>query len=285
VIDEAQSVAPGTLAVCATPIGNLADVSMRLRAVLADVDLIACEDTRRCRSLLSALKIIAPRIVACHDHNEAVAAQAIVDVLATGGSAAYVSDAGTPGIADPGAVLVKLVRDAGFEVVAVPGPSAVAAAISVAGIPNARHTFVSFLPRSDGDLLALIRDTAHDVVVAFESPARIAHSLATIAGEQPERHVVMSRELTKFHEQTIEGTAAELAARTANSLTRGEIVLVLDALPRTQANVDANLVELVIALEQDGIRKKDASKHVARFAGVSARDLYDAVVAAAERRA
>jgi 16S rRNA (cytidine1402-2'-O)-methyltransferase len=275
--DSAAEGAPrGRLYMCATPIGNLGDASARLRDVLGSVQVVACEDTRRTRQLLSALGVPAPRLLAHHAHNERTSARGLLELLEQGRDVAVVSDAGTPGVADPGAEAVRAALDAGIEVVAVPGPSAVAAAVSVAGCGAEGHTFVGFLPRSERELRALLLETAHQVVVALEAPGRVAQSLAVVADAQPERRVVLARELTKRHEQVRSGTAGVLAAELATGAPLGEHVLVLDALaPAERDAVDARTVALVVALVEEGMRMKTAAKVVAGHAGVSQRELYE----------
>lgn len=280
--DDSSPPARGRLLVCATPIGNLGDVSPRLRETLAGTSVIACEDTRRTRELLSALGIPAPKLIAHHEHNERASADGIVQLLARGDDVVLVSDAGTPAVSDPGALVARAALEAGHDVVAVPGPSAVAAAISVAGCVGGQYRFVAFLPRTAHDLSRLLDETAQDVVVAFESPTRLGESLAAIAEVQPSRRVVLAREMTKRHEQTLAGDARSLAQGIAGSTTRGECVLVLDAMPpEAVATLDRRTVDLVLALVDEGVRMKTASKVVASHEGVPQRELY---AAALERR-
>lgn len=269
----------GTLYVCATPIGNLGDVSARLREVLAAVDAIACEDTRRTRKLLSALEIDTPQLLSYRSDNEAPSAAGVVGMLAAGKSIALVSDAGTPAIADPGVTLVRAAREAGVEVVSVAGPSAVTAALSVSGLGATGHTFVAFFPRSAREVCDLVRQHSGQVLVGFESPRRLAATLAAVASVQPDRQVVVVREITKLHEQTYGGSARELAEVFAQTETLGEIVVVLDALPAAAAIIDARVLSLVDRLVTSGVRMKDACTIVADHENVSKRELYEAVLA------
>jgi 16S rRNA (cytidine1402-2'-O)-methyltransferase len=270
----------GRLYVCATPIGNLGDASPRLRDVLARVGAIACEDTRHTRKLLSALEIPAPRLLAHHEHNERDSAAGLVQMLEEGTDVAVVSDAGMPGVSDPGAVVVRSALAAGIEVVVVPGPSAIAAAVAVSGSAHDGFTFVGFLPRSATELRELVLHHSQQVVVALESPARVAASLSVLAEAQPERRVVIARELTKAHEQTLAGTAAEISQRVQQEPVRGEVVLVFDAMrvERDTVDVDPRLVDLVVTLAQEGMSMKDASRVVATWSGERRKVLYDAAL-------
>ncbi|MCW2925232.1 MAG: hypothetical protein JWM98_2636 [Thermoleophilia bacterium] len=271
---------PGRLHVCAVPIGNLDDASPRLRAVLGAVDVIACEDTRTTRRLLDLLGVApVPRLLAHHGHNEAASATGVVALLVEGLDVALVSDAGSPAVSDPGVELVAAAHAAGVEVVAVPGPSAVAAALGVAGIGGSGYRFVGFLPRAAGELDELLERHAGDVVVAFESPHRLHRSLVAIASLQPERVVAACRELTKRHEQVARGTAAEVSARLPDPV-KGELVLVLAPLPVAAIDADPRAVGLVLDLASEGLRVKAAAQVVARHLGGSARELFDAASSA-----
>ena len=264
--------------VCATPIGNLDDVSDRLRAVLASVDVIACEDTRRTRALLSALGIAAPRLLSHRLDNERASVDGVLSVLESGARVALVSDAGTPGVSDPGAMLVRAAHDASIPVHVIAGPSSIAAALSVAGCVAVGHTFVGFLPRSSRDVQQLLRHHAHEVVVGLESPQRITSSVQAVAAVQPARRVVIARELTKLHEEVLTGDAESIAAQLAQREIRGEVVVVFDALPHEQAVVTPRLLDLVHAIVAEGVRMKQACRIVAEYAEVSARDLYARMV-------
>lgn len=271
----------GTLYACAVPIGNVADASARLCEVLAQVDAIACEDTRVTGQLLGRLGIEPrPRLLAHHDHNEQASAAGIVALLETGQNIALVSDAGTPSVSDPGCALVHAAHVAGIRVSAVAGPSAVAAAVSVAGARSDGYRFGGFLPRAPAELASLLRSVAHEVFVAFESPRRVRATLEVAAIEQPERIVTVCRELTKLHEQIVRGTAGELLDLLDEEV-RGEAVLVFDALPVVSSNeLDPRSLELVQAFEAEGVRRKVAARIVAGVLGGSARELYDVANAA-----
>lgn len=225
----------GRLEVVATPIGNLADLSPRARESLATADVVAAEDTRRTAQLLSALGLRTP-LVSLHAHNERERTEELLLRLQAGATVALVSDAGTPLLSDPGFELVRRAAASGIEVRAIPGPTAIAAALSVAGLPTERFTFEGFLPSKAGErrarLAALARETR--TMVFFETPHRIAEALADAAvALGPDRAAVITRELTKLHESHYRGSLAELASLAASDpqLSRGEITLVIAGAP------------------------------------------------------
>ena len=271
-----------TLYVCAVPIGNLDDASPRLRSVLASVDAIACEDTRMTRKLLTLLGIATDaRLLAHHEHNERASAQGIVALLEQGSNVALVSDAGTPAVSDPGVPLVDAVHDAGYAVVAVPGASAVAAAVSVAGFAGDGFRFVGFVPRAAAQFAELLLRHSADVLVGFTSPRRLLEDLDVLMATQPDRRVAVCRELTKLHEQVVRGTGVDVREQfAAAGDVRGEIVLVLepvvvasDGLPV----VDSAAIGLVETLVEEGVRTKRACAIVAELRDLSTRALFDAV--------
>jgi 16S rRNA (cytidine1402-2'-O)-methyltransferase len=219
---------PGTLYVVATPIGNLEDVTLRALRVLREADLVACEDTRRTRALLSHFDIHVP-VTSYFEHNKLTKGEVILRALQDGRRVALVSDAGTPGISDPGALLVRQARAAGVPVVPVPGASAVAAALSAAGAPADRFVFEGFLPVKPGrrrNRLAALRDLEM-TVVCYESPHRLLATLEAIAEVWGEAEMLVARELTKQFEEIVHGTAASLRERFASGPVRGEITLVI----------------------------------------------------------
>lgn len=215
------------LYICPTPIGNLRDITLRALDVLAQVDLVACEDTRRTRVLLDRYGITA-RLVSFHEHNEDERLQTVLPLLREGKDVAVVSDAGMPGLSDPGFTLVRACAAEGIPVTVLPGPSAVGTALVASGLPVDRFAFVGFLARSKAKLveqLARFEGTGA-TLVAFEAPRRIRASLAAIGEEWPAREVAVCRELTKVYEEVVRGTALEVLERLADPV-RGEIVLVL----------------------------------------------------------
>lgn len=232
-LSESSATRPegGVLYVVATPIGHLDDVSRRAADVLAGVEIIAAEDTRRTRSLLNALGLPVPRLIALHEHNETAVVSEVLAALRAGASVALVSDAGTPLVSDPGFPLVRDCYDAGIPVRPVPGPSAVAAALSVCPLPTTGSRFVGFLPARAGArrsrLAALIE--AGDPVVFFEAPHRLRETLLEIAALAGDRRVFVAREMTKRFETYLVGTADELVARMDQAdQWRGEMVCVLE---------------------------------------------------------
>ena len=218
----------GTLFVVATPLGNLSDITLRAIDVLKSVGAIAAEDTRRTRKLLSHFDVRTP-LVSYHEHNEESASRRIVERLHRGDDVALVSDAGTPLIADPGYALVTLAVREGVNVVPIPGPSAVAAAVSAAALPPLPFYFVGFLPRRSGARKRKIQEVAglRATLVFYESPHRIAASLSDLAEVLGDRRAVVARELTKIHEEFIRGTLSDLARTAETDTWKGEIVVVV----------------------------------------------------------
>jgi 16S rRNA (cytidine1402-2'-O)-methyltransferase len=260
----------GRLVVCPTPIGNLEDVTLRVLRVLREADVVACEDTRHTRKLLDRHGIEA-RTLSFHEHNERRRARELADRVARGETVALVSDAGTPGVSDPGFVLVRECLARGLPVEVLPGPSAVVTALVASGLPAERWRFAGFLPRKEGELRTEL-EHGTETLVAFESPGRLGRSLAVLAGIDPEREVAVCRELTKMHEEVVRGTARELAQRFAAG-TRGEIVLVIAPSVEGAADVGPAL-EAVEALVAAGARRRAAAKVVSGLTGVPANRLY-----------
>ncbi|MFZ9708691.1 MAG: 16S rRNA (cytidine(1402)-2'-O)-methyltransferase [Steroidobacteraceae bacterium] len=228
----------GRLEVVATPIGNLADLSPRARDALAAADVVAAEDTRRSAQLLNALGLRTP-LISLHAHNERERTEELLGRLQSGAVVALVSDAGTPLLSDPGFELVRRAAAAGIEVRCVPGPTAIAAALSIAGLPTERFTFEGFLPSKPSERRARLAALAREVrtLVFFETPHRIAEALAdAVVAFGAHRAAVVTRELTKVHESVYRGSLAELAAQAASDpqLSRGEITLVIAGAPEEQ---------------------------------------------------
>lgn len=257
---------------CATPIGNLEDVTLRVLRALGEAEVVACEDTRHTRRLLQRHGILAAELVSLHEHNEAARAGELVARMREGATVALVSDAGTPLVSDPGYELVRASVAAGVVVQSLPGPSAAVSALVVSGLPPQRWCFAGFLPRQRAELRRLLEGNTQ-TLVAFESPRRLAGALAVLAEVDPERPAAVCRELSKLHEEIRRGSAEELAARYAGEPPRGEIVLVVGAAPPAAADGDralAVLRELVDA----GARVRPAAGVVARLTGVGANELY-----------
>lgn len=277
--------APGTLYVAGTPIGHLGDVSDRLREVLASVDVIACEDTRTTRKLLSRFQITRPRLVALPSHDEARRSAALIERLAAGDDLALVSEAGMPVVSDPGAHLIGEARALGAPIVVVPGPSAVTAALAVSGFPGGRFHFLGFLPRKGRERRSLLSAAAGwpGTLVLFEAPGRLRSTLADLSEALgADREAMIARELTKRFETLRWGTLGELQGG-LEARVRGEVTLVVAPAPRGEqageaASVEAALEE-VAARVGAGERAKDACRAVAEGSARSVRDLYQAWLA------
>jgi len=260
----------GRLVVCPTPIGNLEDVTLRVLRALREAAVVACEDTRHTRRLLDRHGIEA-RLVSFHEHNERRRARELAERVAGGETVALVSDAGTPGVSDPGFVLVRECMARGLAVEVLPGPSAVVTAVVASGLPADRWRYAGFLPRKEGELRAEL-ERAADTLVAFESPGRVARTLKVLADLDPEREVAVCRELTKVHEEVVRGTARELAERFAKG-ARGEIVLVVGPAAAGDASL-APALDAVAALVEAGARRRAAAKVVSGLTGIPANRLY-----------
>ena len=261
----------GRLIVCPTPIGNLEDITLRVLAALRDADVVACEDTRRTRVLLDRYGVSAT-LLSYHEHNEPERAAELVRRMHRGDTVALVSDAGMPLVSDPGFVLVRACVAAGLAVEVLPGPSAALAALVASALPSDRWRFAGFLPRKRGDLEQLF--ASPETVVAFESPRRVAASLAVLAELDPDRRVAICRELTKVHEEVVRGTAAELAERYAAHPPRGEVALVVGPAP-APAEVDLTpALDAVRRLVDAGAKPRVAAGVVAELTGASANALY-----------
>ena len=264
------------LAVCATPIGNLDDVTLRVLAELREADVVLCEDTRRTRILLDRHGIGA-RLVSYHRHNEASRERDVLGRLERGERVALVSDAGLPGVNDPGARLIRAAAEAGLPVTVLPGPSAVETALVVSGVSADRYEFLGYLPRKTGELRALARAlrSRDGAVVAFESPRRLPASLAVLAEELPGRPAAVCRELTKKFEEVVRGSVEDLAWRFAEA-PLGEVTLVLG--PATGRAADLSTSEdalrAVGELVAAGASRRAAAEVVARLTGASKNDLY-----------
>ncbi|MBW3574979.1 MAG: 16S rRNA (cytidine(1402)-2'-O)-methyltransferase [Actinobacteria bacterium] len=275
----------GTLVIVATPIGNLDDVSPRALRTLAEADLVVCEDTRRTRKLLSAHRVSAPALLSANDHTEAGRIGAVLDRLRRGETVAVVSDAGLPGISDPGERLVRAAAAEGFAVTVVPGASAALSALVISGLPTGRFHFEGFLPRKGGgreERLAALATVEH-TIVCYEAPHRLARTLADLAAALgDERPVALCRELTKLHEETWRGTLADAMRRVADVAPRGEYVLVLGGAPPPPEVDDEQVVAALDRLLEAGTSARDAVAEVASAYAVAKRRVYDLMTA--ERR-
>lgn len=269
----------------ATPIGNVADASERLRDLLATADVIAAEDTRRLTDLCRRLGVTyTGRLVSHHEHNEAARAQDLLEVVRAGGTVLVVSDAGMPTVSDPGFALVRAAVAAGLPVTCAPGPSAVLAALALSGLPTDRFCFEGFLPRRPGERARALAALAAEprTLVFFEAPHRVADAVGALAEAfGTDRPAALCRELTKTHEEVVRGTLADLVERTRAEI-RGEVVLVVGGAPARPVPV-ADLVPAVLARADAGERLRDVVAELATAAGVAKRDLYEAATKARHR--
>ena len=262
-----------TLAVCATPIGNLDDVTLRLLEELRSADAILCEDTRHTRVLLDRHGIAGAKLLSYHEHNEAKRIAELLPRLEAGERLALVSDAGMPGISDPGARLVEAALERGVPVTVLPGATAVDTALVASGFAADRYQFVGFLPRRAGALASLWHELggwAHPVI-AFESPKRLPATLRSLADRLPGREVAVCRELTKKFEEVVRGPAVEVAAHFAEP-PKGEITLVLG--PGGEERDATGAVAAVAELVSAGVPRRQAADVVSRLTGTSRNELY-----------
>ena len=275
-----KPLAPG-LYLVATPIGNLEDITLRALRVLRSVDRIACEDTRQTAKLLNHFGIRTPT-VSYHTHNETTRSNELIESLKTGGRIAIVSDAGMPGIADPGATLAAEAIAAGIDVFPIPGANAALSALIASGLNAERFAFHGFLPSKEGQrrstLEALRATTDTTTAIFYETPHRILDALTDIvAALGPTQRIVLARELTKLHEEFLRGTASEiLATLTARPSIRGEMVLLLELSPQIPTNAPQQTLaeEIAALIITESLSEKDALKRVARSHNISKSDAY-----------
>jgi len=276
---------PGKLTVAPTPIGNMEDVTPRVKRVLAEADVVACEDTRRTGRLFERLEVPTPRLVSNHEGNEDERAVQLAQAIERGAKVALVTDAGTPAISDPGWRLIRTCIDRDLDIEVLPGPSAVVTALVASGLPVHRWRFEGFLPRRAGELERVLQ--ASETVIAFESPRRLPDSLAALAQLAPDRPAAVCRELSKLHEEVARGTLSELARRFREDV-RGEIVLVLGAGSGAggQGGTGEDMhfaVDALRRLVQSGARPRAAAQVVAALTGTRPNELYTALTGRAPR--
>lgn len=273
---------PGRLILCGTPIGNLEDMSARAVRVLGEADVIACEDTRRTRKLLSHFGIAARALVVYNEANERRKAAELVGKIQKGSVVVLVSDAGMPGLSDPGFRLVRACVEAEIPVEVVPGPSAVIAALAVSGLSPGRFVFEGFLPRKTSERRRRIEEFAGEkrTVVLFESPHRLAAALADLRDVLGDRDAVVARELTKMHEEIRRGPLGELAEWAARTPPKGEMVVLIQGAIHDHADVPEakELARSARALMASGTPRSEALGEVARREGVRKRQVFDALL-------
>jgi 16S rRNA (cytidine1402-2'-O)-methyltransferase len=270
----------GTLYIVATPIGNLEDITFRAIRILKEADLIAAEDTRHSRKLLSHFGISRP-LTSYFDHNKTFKGSFILEKLREGLSVALITDAGTPCISDPGYQLVRDAGNAGIKVVPVPGPSAVISAISASGLPTDRFTYEGFLPNRQGKrrekLMSLIAEER--VMVFYESPRRLTAALADVLQVLGNREVVIARELTKIYEEFIRGNLTDVMARLEERLIKGEVVLLIAPATIQKSPEAFPIADLLLKYTESGkISLKDAVKRVALESGSARSEVYAAAL-------
>lgn len=272
----------GGLTLCATPIGNLEDTSQRVIRVLQEADLIACEDTRRTRKLLSHFGIKAHRLMTYNEGNERRKAGDLVAEIAKGRNVVLVSDAGMPGMSDPGYRLVRACIDAGHPIDVVPGPNAAISAVAISGLPPGRFIFEGFLPRKSGERrrhLETLKDEQRTIVF-YESPHRIEDCLEDLVAILGERPAVLARELTKMHQEVLRDTLGGLLEAARETAPRGEIVLVVSGAVKGARKVvpREELARRARGLMDSGVERRVALSRVAQEAAVAKREVFDALV-------
>jgi 16S rRNA (cytidine1402-2'-O)-methyltransferase len=273
---------PGTLYLVATPIGNLEDITLRAIRILRESAVVACEDTRRTRTLLAHLGL-RTSTMSLHEHNERARAARVIELLSEGKDVAVVSDAGTPVVSDPGAAIVAAVSAAGILVVSIPGPSAVTAAVALADFNVEQFAFIGFLPRKGAARERALANLAELPMasVLFEAPLRVRRTLADIGNAYGDRRVIVARELTKVHEQVLRGTAAEILAQMTQE-PKGEVTIVVAGASATNGGVDRHKsagpaldsAAFLRHLLGEGLSRRDAAKALALAYGVPSKDAY-----------
>jgi 16S rRNA (cytidine1402-2'-O)-methyltransferase len=274
--EETRSASKGTLYIVSTPIGNLEDITLRALRILKEVDVIAAEDTRHSLKLLSHYGISKP-LISYWGEKEKVKAEETVSRLNAGQSIALISDAGTPGISDPGAVLIKRAIEEGIAVVPVPGPSALIAGLSLSGFATTSFIFLGFLPSRRAQREKMLRELSLEkrTFIFYEAPHRILETLSDMADIFAERKAVVVKEITKLHEQALRGPIRKVLALLENTKTAGEYVIVVEGRPEDRAlSRDDALAEIRLLMKK-GLGRKDAVKRVAEEYGLSRKELYD----------
>ncbi len=269
----------GKLYICGTPIGNLDDITFRAVRILGNVDLIAAEDTRRTEKLLNHFKIDS-KLTSYHEHNERQKAKSLISTLNNGYDVALVSDAGMPGISDPGLILVEKAKENNIEIIPIPGPTALVSALVVSGIPTDRFTFYGFVPRKGKDRAGFIDQItkAEETIIFYESPYRIKNIYEDLTEKIPERDSALIREISKVHEEKIYGTISEVYKKIEDRVIKGEIVVVIKGRekqkPDKESWTDLSILDHVRLFMDNGYTKKEAIKKVAEVREIRKKDVY-----------
>jgi 16S rRNA (cytidine1402-2'-O)-methyltransferase len=267
--------ASGKLYIVATPVGNLEDITFRALRILKEVDLIAAEDTRHSLKLLNHYGIAKP-LISYWSEKEKIKAEEILEKLHSGLSVALISDAGTPGISDPGAVLIKRAIEEQIDLIPIPGPSACISALSVSGLSTEEFTFLGFLPSKVGQRQKRLSELKHETrtLCFYEAPHRLMQSLSDIREILGERRAVLAKELTKLHEEVLRGTIPEVIQALESRMIAGEYVIIVEGFHQERLSIDEALFE-VNSLMKKGLGRKEAVKTVADSYGISKKELYD----------
>ncbi len=269
----------GKLYICGTPIGNLDDTTFRAVKTLENVDLIAAEDTRRTEKLLNHFKID-NNLTSYHEHNEREKAEKLITELKDGYDIALVSDAGMPGISDPGLILIKEAIQAKIEIIPVPGPTALIPALVVSGIQTDKFSFFGFVPRKGKEREQFIEEIINEekTTIFYESPYRVKKIFEDLSEKIPERKAALIREITKIHEEKIYGTVSDIQDKIASSEIKGEIVVVIEGRTKeevdTESWTDISILEHVQLFMDNGYTKKEAIKKVAEVRGIQKKKVY-----------
>lgn len=277
---------PGTLYLCATPIGNLEDMTFRCIRILKEADLIAAEDTRNSIKLLNHFEIRTP-MTSYHEYNKIEKGRKLVERLLDGEDIALITDAGTPGISDPGEELVRMCRDAGVAVTAVPGAAACVTALTISGLPTRRFAFEAFLPTDKKERQAILKEMKQETrtMVLYEAPHRLVRTLETLLDTLGSRRVSICRELTKKHETVFESALEDSVLYYKEHEPKGECVIIIEGKSRAEIRAGERDKWAQMSIEEhmefymsEGMEKKDAMKQVAKDRGVSKREIYQALV-------
>jgi len=266
----------GTLYIVSTPIGNLEDITLRALRVLKEVDIIAAEDTRRSLKLLNHYGISKP-LMSFWREREDIRSTQVIERLYSGQSVALISDAGTPGISDPGALLIRKAVAENIQVVSIPGPSALIAALSLSGLPTEEFTFIGFLPSRKNQRQKVLKDLCLEprTLILFEAPHRIIHTLKDVEEIFAERKAAVIKEITKIHEAVLRGTISEIRSKLEKTKIAGEYVIILEGKSEGKKIITNDILSEINSLMKKGLKRKEAVKKIADAYKVSKKELYD----------